>query len=399
MAIRTLCLHVVVACATPGLAFAAYAADGDGESPVTAEIGGRIHWDFARFDNDGRGAPNADDTEFRRVWLDVSGRFFGLGYKIEGDFAGLQDDFDGKGIEAKDVYLTRTFSGGVLSIGQFKQYFSLDDRTGSNYGSFLERGGAASTLAPLYRKAVSWQAAGRDYTWAASVYSLESIDVSSIKGDAVGGRATWAPGARDGDVLHLGLSLAHERYDHPGANGVQSLQIRPRPAGHLSDASRITLASFADGRDTDVDKWSLEYAQVRGPLSWQGEFSGGRFDDGAQRATVKSAYGFVSWFVTGESRAYDGKTGRFARVKDLRHRNGALELALRYDRMWGEQHYDGQPNLIDAWTESWTLGANWYLRPNLRLMLDLIDSRNRDRLAGATVDHTRAVTGRFQFDF
>lgn len=395
---HTLRLRGPLACAlafAAGTATAAEWADGN----VTAELGGRIHWDFARFDNDDRGAPNRNDTEFRRVWLDVSGKFYGFGYKVEGDFAGLQDEPGSKGIEAKDVYITRSFDRGVLTIGQFKQYFTLDDRTGSNYGQFLERGGAASTLAPLYRKAVSWQAAGKDYTWAASVYSLESIDVSDTKGGAFGGRATWAPGAREGDVLHLGLSLAHERYDHPGSDGAAVLSIRPRPAGHLSDNSRLTLARFADGRDTDVDKWSLEYAQVRGPLSWQGEYSGGLFDDGAQRARVQAAYGFVSWFVTGESRAYDRKTGRFGRVKALNHDAGAFELALRYDRMWGEQHRIGGADLIDASTASWTLGANWYLKPNLRLMLDLIDSRNRNHLAGTTLDHTRAVTGRFHYDF
>jgi len=107
----------------------------------------------------------------------------------------------------------------------------------------------------------------------------------------------------------------------------------------------------------------------------------------------------LSWFVTGESRGYDRKTGRFARIKDIRHKAGAFELALRYDHMRGEQHLSGQPDLIDARTDAWTLGGNWYLRPNLRFMLNLIDSRNRDYLAAATVDHTRAVTGRLQFDF
>lgn len=39
------------------------------------------------------------------------------------------------------------------------------------------------------------------------------------------------------------------------------------------------------------------------------------------------------------------------------------------------------------------------MRPNLRFMLNLIESRNRDRLTATTVDRTRAVTGRLQFDF
>lgn len=375
-------------CAAPALARGA----GD-DRGVTAEVGGRLHLDFASFDNDGRGTPNKDDTEVRRAWLDVSGKFFLVDYKMEADFSGDR-------VEAKDVYLSRGFGdAGRLTVGQFKQYFSIDDRTGSNYGSFLERGNVGTTLAPLYRLGASWQANPGDFTWAASVYSLESIDAWQVKGRAAGGRATWAPAPASGSVLHLGVSVARELYDNPGASGAPGLRIRPRPAGHLSDESRLTLVDFSAGRDTDVDKWSLEYAQVRGPWSWQGEFSGATFDDGLERGKVMAGYGMLSWFVTGESRTYDARTGRFARVKDIRHKAGAFELALRYDQMRGDQHRVGRPTLREGSTEAWTLGGNWYLRDNLRFMLNLIESRNRDRLADVTVDRTRAVTGRLQFDF
>ncbi|MGH8081792.1 MAG: porin, partial [Lysobacter sp.] len=111
----------------------------ESDKPVTIELGGRVHWDFAEFDNDRRGTANPDDTEVRRLWLDVSGKFYGWGYKIEGDFAGLQDKFTGDNVEAKDVYVTKDFKAGKLTIGQFKQYFTLDDRISSNYGAFMER--------------------------------------------------------------------------------------------------------------------------------------------------------------------------------------------------------------------------------------------------------------------
>jgi len=383
--------HVATACALLSAAIPASAAADD--STFSASLGGRLHLDFATFDNDDRGIANKDDTEVRRAWLDVSGKLQALNYKLEADVSGDR-------VEAKDVYLARAFGrAGTLTVGQFKQYFSLDDRTSSNYGSFLERGNAGTTLAPLYRLGASWQANPGDFTWAASLYSLESIDAWQVKGRAAGGRVTWAPHPAAGDVLHLGLSLAHEAYDRPGADGVPALRIRPRPAGHLSDQSRLTLIDFAAGRDTDVEKWSLEYAQIRGPLSWQGEFSGATFNDSAQRGKVLAGYGMLSWFLTGESKAYDRRTGRFARIKDIRHRGGAFELALRYDQMRGNQHLDGQPDLRRGSTQAWTLGGNWYLRDNLRFMLNVIQSHNRDRLSGTTVDRTRAVTGRLQFDF
>jgi len=119
------CWRTAIACAALSAILPAMAADGD-DRPVTATVGGRLHLDFARFDNDGRGTPNKDDTEIRRAWLDVSGRFFAVDYKMEADFSGDR-------VEAKDVFVSRAFGdAGRLTVGQFKQYFSLDDRTGSN---------------------------------------------------------------------------------------------------------------------------------------------------------------------------------------------------------------------------------------------------------------------------
>ncbi|WP_411028471.1 porin, partial [Salmonella sp. s58998] len=103
--------------ALAALSAPAFAAEDD--RPVTATLGGRLHLDFATFDNDNRGTPNKDDTEIRRAWVDVSGKFFVVDYQLEADFSGDR-------VEAKDVYLARSFGkAGKLTVGQFKQYFSL----------------------------------------------------------------------------------------------------------------------------------------------------------------------------------------------------------------------------------------------------------------------------------
>ncbi len=380
------------------LATSAAAAEAGGERPPTAQIGGRVHWDFAEFDNDRRGAANPDDTEIRRLWLDLSGQVHGWDYKIEGDFAGLQDTFAGNSVEAKDIYVSRSFAAGKLTLGQFKQHFTLDDRISSNYGMFMERSMFASSVAPLYRLGASWITARDRYTVAGSVYSLESIDAWKTKGRAFSARGTWAPRNQDGDTLHLGLSLAREYYDHPGRDGANGLRIAPRPAGHLSDNSRATLVEFNRGLDTDVDKYSLEFGLARGPLYLQSELGGADFDDGGQRGSVRSAYGLVGWFLTGESMPYDRKTGRFARVKPLRP-SGAWVLAARYDTIRGRQHLDGAADFRDVSMRQAGLALNWHLRPNLRFMLDWLRSRNRDRIAGQALDRTQAVTGRVQYDF
>jgi len=376
------------------LLFSATACAHAGDGPVSARLGGRLHLDAAAFDNDDRGTPNSDGTEVRRAWLSVSGRLLALKYKVEGDFADPHD------LLARDMYvILDTPAAGRFTLGQFKQHYMLDDRTGSNYGMFMERGMAASTLAPQYRLGLGWQHQVGAATWAASAYSLESIDVTANKGQGLAGRATWARVRGDDDVLHLGLSLIHERHDRPGAPGHPALKIRPRPAGHLADNSRMTLIDFSAGRDTDVDKWALEYARLRGRWSWQAEWSGARFRDGLQQGDLQGAYAMLGVFLTGESRAYDAKGARFSRITPPRHRAGAVELALRYDTLWADQRLAHGPDLTSRRMEALTLGANWYMPKNVRVMLDLIQSHNRDRRIDRTLDRTRAATLRVQYDF
>lgn len=386
------------ACAGLSLCCASFSASAEDEGPITAELGGRLHWDFAQFDNDGRNPPNPDDTTIRRLWLDVSGKFYGWGYKIEADFADLQDDFVDRSVVARDVYVTRDFAAGKLTIGQFKQYFTLDDRISSNYGMMMERSMFASTLAPTYRMGAAWITAGDNHTIGGSVYSLQSINVWGSKGRGAGVRGTWTP-LRDSErLVHLGVSLLREQYDNPGASGASSLRVAPRPTGYLSDPSRPTLALFGNGEDVDADKYSLEFGATRGPLYLQSELSGALFDSRSRSADIRSAYGTVGWVLTGETIPYDGKSGRFTRLKPSRS-SGAWVLALRYDTIRGQQNPAGAPQLSDIAVNQTALGVNWHLRSNLRFMLDLLQSRTRDRLADRTLDRTSAVTGRFQYDF
>jgi len=361
------------------------------ENNITVKPSGRLHYDFGRFDNDERGAPDGDDQDLRAAWLAIAGRFFAVDYKLEADFAGDE-------VIARDAYISKKFGASTLTIGQFKQFYSLDDRGSSNHISLVERSYLVQTLAPTYRLGVGFNGDRNGLFWAASAYSLESIDAWKTKGRALGARAGFAPLREEGRVLHLGGAFAHERHDHPGAEGAPALRIRPRAAGYFADNSRITLVDFSSGRDVDVDKYGVELAGVRGPLSLQAEYGGGRFDDGGQRGEVTTGYLQLGWLLTGESRPYDARAGRFVQLKPQRA-SGAWEVAMRYDTVRGSQHLDGQADFRDVEAKAWTVGVNWYARKHFRVMLDWTDSRNRDRLADSALDHTRTLAGRLQFDF
>jgi phosphate-selective porin OprO/OprP len=355
------------------------------EDAVTAKFSGRLYYDFARFDNDSRGTPENDGDDLRAAWLAISGKFHAVDYKLETDVSGHKPI-------ARDAYIAHTFGTTTVTAGQFKQFFTLDDRGSSNHTAAVERSWLAQTLAPSYRLGVGANGYQNDFFWSGSVYSLESIDNWKTKGRAAGARGGYAPWHDAGHVLHFGASLAYERYDNPGASGASALRVQPRVAGYFGDNSRLSLVDFHSGRDVSVDKYGLEAAGVHGAWSWQGEFGGALYDDGQQRARVQSGYAQGSWLLTGESRPYDAKNGRFTQLKPLRD-SGAWELVARYDHIEGKQW----PSDLSA--DAWTVGVNWYARKYARVMLDWTNTRRRDEANNRTLDHTGVLAGRVQLDF
>jgi len=200
------------------------------------------------------------------------------------------------------------------------------------------------------------------------------------------------------ELRHLGLSLAHERHDHPGSEDAPAPTIRARTGARLSKAMRPNLASFSSGGATDVDKWSLEYTRVHGAWSWQGEFSGGMLDDGSEEAKLIAEYAALSWFVSGHTRRYDAVGGRFGRIKGVTSGHPGWELALRYEHVRGRQRDHHGLDHIDTSTSAWTLASNWYLHPNVRLMLNLVTSFDHDRVAHSH-SRNRELIARAQYDF
>jgi len=381
---RRRCQHVAaLVCMCVGLAASA----GASETTFSITPTGRLHWDASRH-----------DSEFRRLWLGGKGHLGALDYKAVADLSALEHEFTRDHIKLKDLWLRQPLGPGALMLGQFKQAFSLEGQTSSNVGSFMERPGAINALAPGYRKAIGWQMASARGSLAASAWRLQSIGRPELAGFGLGTRLTFAPRALDGDVHHLGLSFAHEHHDHPGTHGAPALNLRPRTSARLSRAVRPIVAVFSDGLDTAVDKWSLEYARVYGAWSWQGEFSGGLLDDGSEHARLLAGYSALSWFVSGHARRYDVASGRFMRVQGVFPNAPGWELALRYERMHGRQRDKNGLDRIDLSVSVLTLASNWYLRPNLRLMLNLVMNHERDHLTRAS-DHARELIGRVHYDF
>jgi len=132
--------------------------------------------------------------------------------------------------------------------------------------------------------------------------------------------------------------------------------------GSLSGVDNVQLAG-------------LEAAGVWGPFTLQGEYiasMANRASSSNEDPAFDGWYVLGSWLITGETRPYDKANAIFKGVKPNSnfgakegHGWGAWELSARYQTidLNKEDIKGGQLN-------AWTLGLNWYLNKNIKIMAD-----------------------------
>lgn len=357
------------------------------------KFGGRIQYDVAGitseqdlqdagFDNQGTG------TDFRRARLAFEGEAGEhLLFKAEYDFAGGDADF-------ADVFvgLQRLPVVGRFQAGHFKEPMSLEELTSSKYMPFMERALPVLAFSPARNSglSVSNTAFEQRLTWAVGGFR-ETDDFGEDFSDGsnynvtarLTGLPVWQEEGRQ--LVHVGYSYSHRFRDD------ETIDFDPRPEVNTSDALVDTGDILAEG----VDVFGIELATVLGPLSLQGEILDALVDQesGGDR-NFYGTYAAVSWFVTGEHRAYDPKIGAFGRTSPTnafsisKGQWGALELAARYSYL---HLNDG---LIRGGIENnVTTAVNWYLFSNFRIMTDWVYA-NRN---GTGSQH--AIMTRFALDF
>lgn len=334
------------------------------------KIGGRIQNDWAWFD-DGREfrvvfGDVEDGTEFRRARLAVEGEIYeNYEFKAEYDFAGGDADF-------RDVYLGMKAVPivGNVRVGQFKEPFSLEELTSDSHITFLERG-LPNVFAPQRSTGLQLTntLADERMTWAVGVFR-DTDDYGNGSDDGgynLTGRITGLPWYRDDGrkLLHLGASYSHQNVD-----GV--LRYRQRPEANLAGVRYVDTGAFPVD---DVDLYNAELALVYGPVSFQAEYMKADADSiiGGEES-FDGWYAFVSWFLTGEHRPYKKDAGVFDKIKPKRNFGfgegdgwGAWELALRYSTL----DLDDK-NVRGGEETNWTVGLNWYLNTNLKVMLNYV---------------------------
>lgn len=374
------------------------------------KIGGGLLFDAGDIDADDdlqRAFPDLDgpEADFRQLHVYVLGKIYhAVDFKFDIDFANVR--------EIKDNWfrITKTPLLRPFKFGHQKEPFSLENLTSLTNTTFMERALPTKAFSPGrnigigYNKAtlderMTWAVGGFLNTGSASDIGDTKDQISEANGVNLTARVTGLPWYADkGErLLHLGLSYSHQFRKEPDRN-LAGARYRARPESFLTDDRLVDTGDlFTDGQDLITP----ELAVVSGPLSFQGEYFHA-FVDAAEDLQFWGYYIYGSYFLTGEHRSYDTSRGDFSRVRPKKNFNpreggwGALELALRYS------YIDLNDGAVRGGKETdFTAGLNWYLGPEVRLMLNYIQARVKDRATPPAVDNGRAsiLQGRFQVDF
>lgn len=351
------------------------------------EIGGRLFIDGSVSNEDKNKI--GDGTELRRARISMEGTLqSNFEYELEFDIA------DGDA-DVKDAYVSLLGLRPLkIKIGQFKETFSLEELTSSKYLTFMERG-LINEFVPGRNIGITAYLHGQ--LWAAAVGffgEAYDADVDNEGDEGFGGssRIVVTPFRSDIRLLHLGAAVSYR-----ALNDEKEIKFNARPESHITDIKYVDTGNISDADHTLIQ--GLEVAVVYGPVSLQGEYIQAEVfrDKSLEEIRFDGYYLLGSWFLTGESRRYVFPKGAFGRIKPT-NSFGALELALRYSviDLSHKQISGGQEKNI-------TLGLNWYLNNQARLMINYIaidndDDANADGDLNGN-DDPKIFQSRFQIDF
>lgn len=339
-------------------------------------LSGRIHFDAYVFDEDL--IATTDTTEFRRARLTLAGKAYGWEYKLEQDFS-AGTNLDG----LRDAYIAKSMLGGKMTFGQFKPYRSMEELTSSNEILMMERPFSSATglyNGRQFQQGVGYLRSGANYTLGVSAFNLRGAPTARNEGLGAAARLTFAPINGEDRTLHFGISAGAENANSNSPNLVASANY----AGRRGPGQTIaTTLGGVNGGSTST--FGLEAAGSFGPLFFQSEYTRSSFEQPLTEHDVTSWYVQGSWFLNGGHKAYKPATGVFGgpKVGD----NGLWEITARYDTIKNN-------DIVNREVSSFILGLNYYINPNLRVMVNYTMGENE-----VNGDETDQLAVRTQFTF
>ena len=287
-------------------------------------------------------------------------------------------------LNLSDNYLV--YSGwrtAIAQLGVFDPPFSLESLSSSGGLTFMERSLAVYALSENKSGGVALLKRTPSSILSAGLFVVSpEQDKKTQSGQALVMRYVHSPiSFLRSTGVHLGSSFS---YRFNASSNLTEFKSRPEIA--------TTDDFFVDTGDiTGLDKvfrFGLEAASVMGRFSWQAELLSARAErTGYQSVIFNGAYVYASWFLTQDSRNYNAGTGLFSPVEPteplFRGGKGAFELAARASivDLTDKDVIGGEESNV-------SLGFNWYLNSQFRVMSNVIKVLSMDRPGSVYDDAT-----------
>lgn len=359
--------------------------------------GGDVEEAFSDFDG--------FDPDFRRLKFTAFATLFdAVDFKVDIDFANIRT--------INDIWIRYTKNPFLrhFTLGHQEEPFSLEKLTSSTNITFLETALPIYALSLGYDIGIRYDATlfDKNATFSAGFFfntgSINSVKdpqdrISEANGYNITARLTGLAWYEEEgrSLLHLGSGLS---WGSRNSGEKDALRLSSLPESYIADRTLVdTEEFFADS----VYRINPELAVVSGPLSFQTEFAFFSADTDADGDIYFwGHYMYASYFFTGEHRTYDKSKGIFSRVHPKKDFSGPKKT-------WGAWEVGLRLSFIDLNDESIrggketniTLGLNWYLNSNIRMMFNYIHANVKDRSNSRVIDDGTAniFQTRFQVSF
>lgn len=366
----------------------------------------------------------------RRARLGVEGTFYKIwDYKFEYDFSRGNGTVE-SGITDAFVRLnvTKPFS---VKVGSFKEPFSLEEAASNRFLTFIERhmsvnsfvdnpntyktGIGANYAVPRFQFGVAFQTEPVG-SWSAASTTVNAAGNNSRNNGAGDsgwegiGRITERPWMEDETkFLHVGISAGHTavntQYQANGTINVGSNQTGGGggmaffafPGTNVDRTNVLNTGNLSIGnrgapgsrRIESYDRFGAESWLVHGPFSAQAEYLRTNINgQGYDGEHFTGYYGFLSYFLTGESKAYHVRNGAANRLKPKQNFQwsgsgwGAWEIAGGYDyiNLNSGVVRGGKMDMV-------RFGLNWYLHTHVKIQNNITYVLNVDT-SGSPIPRT-----------
>ena len=352
--------------------FSIQSADGKNEIALT----GRMHFDYRASDVDDDALDNSDTDDY-----DIDGKSMSDEFEMRRARIGIKGKLDG--IWKYDVVLNANGKSGKnldtasltfaamkpfqIQVGRFKQAFNLEGLTSSNDIDFNERS-FINQISPHKKLGIAFKGEPiKGMTYMVSKYQEGFVTNDVENENNYSGRLTYdyasANKIKD-SIFHLGISGFTEDYSatpKSSSNGGTSTHakfLKFKSAGRgfsplfRMDQGGQTLAnpgySAKAKQSVHVESaiLGLEAIIAKGPLKFQGEYAGGKFESKDEirgndmSADIESVYLSANYMLSGEHYSKSYKGGKMKGIKisnpfdfEKGTGTGAWEIGARYEHL------------------------------------------------------------------